>query len=95
MVVSTPVNPDWKAKEDPDGTFLADFDARILDVVKTTNARYWDADGEWATARASFTDAIHLRWSAAQEFSTELARQLRNAKSPAAPDLKAMHGTLR
>ncbi len=95
MVVSTPVNPDWKAKEDPDGTFLADFDARILDVVKTTNARYWDADGEWTTARASFTDAIHLRWSAAQEFSADLARHLRVVKSHAAPDLEATHPALR
>lgn len=76
MVVATPLHPDWKAKEDPDGAFLADFDARILAALKSTNAEFWSADREWTTDRASFTDAIHLRWSAAQEFSAELAQHI-------------------
>jgi hypothetical protein len=87
MVVATPLHPDWKAKEDPDGKFHDDFNARILEVVKTTNARYWDADRERKTARASFTDAIHLRWSAAQDFSADLALHLRIVKRHAAPGI--------
>lgn len=78
-VVSTPLHPDWKAGEDPSGAFISDFNARLAQALKTTNARYWDADSEWKTANASFTDALHLRWSAAREFSAALAKQLQPA----------------
>ena len=88
MVVTTPLHPDWKAQVDPDGKFFADFDARMRAALKATNARYWDADKEWKPDRAAFTDAIHLRWSAAQEFSAALARQLRPVNSVAAPTPK-------
>lgn len=85
MVVTTPLHPDWKAQVDPDGTFFADFDARIRGALKATNARYWDADKEWKPARTAFTDAIHLRWSVAQDFSAAVARQLRPVRGVAAP----------
>lgn len=88
LVVSSPLHPDWKTQEDPDGAFLAAFDRRIIEALKTTNAQYWDVDGEWTTARASFTDAIHLRWSAAQEFSAVLAQRLRLPGSVATAELK-------
>ncbi|MDB5932489.1 MAG: hypothetical protein JWR60_4196, partial [Polaromonas sp.] len=54
-VVSTPLHPDWKAKEDPSGAFLKDFDARLMQALKGTNARYWDADDEWKPDRSAFT----------------------------------------
>ncbi|MBB3102556.1 hypothetical protein [Azomonas macrocytogenes] len=75
-VVSTPLHPDWKAKEDPSGVFLEKFDSELIEALKTTQAQYWNADKEWRTARTSFIDAIHLRWSAAQAFSTALAQRL-------------------
>lgn len=75
-VVSTPLHPDWKAQQDPDGRYLADFDQRLQQALAPTPARYWDADEEWQPAPSSFVDAIHLRWSAAQDFSAVLARQL-------------------
>lgn len=75
-VVSSPLHPDWKAREDASGVFINDFDARLVKALKTTDARYWNADTEWKTAHTSFTDAMHLRWSAAQEFSAALAKQL-------------------
>ncbi|MEO5659190.1 MAG: hypothetical protein ABIQ90_05230 [Polaromonas sp.] len=93
IVVSSPLHPDWKAREDADGKFIADFNARLLDVVRTANTntnthndnRYWNADGEWTTARASFTDAIHLRWSAVQDFSAVLATHLQPATASEVP----------
>lgn len=76
MVVSTPLHPEWKAKEDPGGKFLDAMNASILDALTTSKAQYWNADTDWKTQRASFTDAIHLRWSAAQAFSAALAQRL-------------------
>lgn len=76
MVVSTPLHPEWKAREDPQGVFLADFDRQIKSALAASAARYWDADSEWVTGASGFTDAIHLRWSAAQEFSAALALKI-------------------
>lgn len=79
MVVSTPLHPEWKEKYDPDGTFMANFDRRIADALNATGGTYWNADKDWPTPVSSFVDAVHLRWSAAQEFSVALAEQMRRA----------------
>ncbi len=85
MVVSTPLHPQWKEKYDPDGTFLADFDRRIADALGDSGT-YWNADKDWSTPVGSFVDAVHLRWSAAQEFTEALAEQMRRAATgPTAP----------
>ena len=78
-VVSSPLHPEWKATQDASGAFINDFDTRLAEALKPTRARFWDADSEWKTANASFTDALHLRWSAAQDFSAALAKQLESA----------------
>lgn len=87
MVVSTPLHPEWKEKYDPDGTFLADFDKHILDSLNASGGTYWNADKDWSTPVASFVDAVHMRWSAAQEFTLALAEELRKAATgPVAPN---------
>lgn len=83
-VVTTPLHPVWKAREDPSGAFINDFHRRLASSLKGTNARFWNADSEWKTANTSFTDGIHLRWSAVQQFSVELAKQLVVAAGPEA-----------
>lgn len=88
LVVSTPLNPEWKEKYDPEGTFLADFDRRIADALDAAGGTYWNADKDWNTPVNSFVDAVHLRWSAAQEFTLALAKQLRDVpNNRAAPTL--------
>ncbi len=89
MVVSTPLHPEWKEKYDPDGAFLADFDRRIAGALATTGGTYWNADKDWNTPENAFVDAVHLRWSAAQEFTKALAEQLR--KSAPGPTAAALH----
>ncbi|UPQ84541.1 hypothetical protein M0M42_09240 [Pseudomonas knackmussii] len=78
MVVSTPLHPLWKEKYDPDGTFLADFDQRILNSLSTSGT-YWNADKDWSTPVTAFVDAVHMRWSAVQAFTAALAEQISNA----------------
>ncbi len=86
MVVSTPLHPQWKEQYDPDGTFLADFDKRIAEALSATGGTYWNADKDWRTPVNSFVDAVHLRWSAAQEFSEALAERIRRTEAgPTAP----------
>jgi hypothetical protein len=85
MVVSTPLHPQWKEKYDPDGTFLADFDQRILDSLGVSGT-YWNADKDWTTPVTSFVDAVHMRWSAVQQFSAALAEQISKAATGPAPE---------
>ena len=86
MVVSTPLHPEWKAKYDPDGTFLADFDRRIADTLSATGGTFWNADKDWRAPPSAFVDAVHMRWSAVKEFSIALAEQMRKAATgPVAP----------
>lgn len=84
MVVSTPLHPQWKEKYDPDGSFLADFDQRILNSLSDSGT-YWNADKDWHTPVTSFVDAVHMRWSAVQEFSAALAEQLSKAATGPEP----------
>ncbi|MBA1239924.1 hypothetical protein G7015_15750 [Pseudomonas kunmingensis] len=78
LVVSTPLHPQWKAKVDADGSFLARFDDKLsAAIADNPQAQYWNADREWVAPPAAFVDAIHLRWSAVQGFSVALAEQLR------------------
>ncbi|MBS7457368.1 hypothetical protein [Coralloluteibacterium stylophorae] len=85
-LVVTPLHPDWKAQQDPDGRFLAEFDRRLHALADAHGARYWNADREWTPPVAAFTDAIHLRWSGAQDFSAALAREL-DLDDTASPDI--------
>ncbi|OSO73949.1 hypothetical protein EGI94_07180 [Stutzerimonas stutzeri] len=48
--------------------------------ARHAGAQYWNADREWVAPPAAFVDAIHLRWSAVQDFSMALAEQLREAR---------------
>jgi hypothetical protein len=75
-VVTTPLHPDWKQRFDPDGQVRASLARAIGASLAQTNATYWDADAAAAMDGSSFTDAIHLRWSAASTFSRKMAEAL-------------------
>ncbi|MCF6780639.1 hypothetical protein [Stutzerimonas stutzeri] len=88
LVVSTPLHPQWKEKYDPDGSFLASFDARIEAALDAAGGTYWNADKDWSTPSDSFVDAVHLRWSAVPEFTQALAEQMnKTASQTAAPNV--------
>lgn len=92
-VVSTPLHPDWKTQQDPDGRFLADFDQRLGASLAGTPALYWNADREWQPPVDGFVDAIHMRWSAAKAFSAKLGEVLYpNVANAAPPSTSAASG---
>ncbi|HAV06508.1 hypothetical protein HBN77_05570 [Pseudomonas sp. WS 5018] len=81
LVVSTPLHPQWKARFDADSNFLTRFDTKLSAAIAGHGgAKYWNADQEWVAPPGAFVDAIHLRWSAVQDFSEALADQLREAE---------------
>ena len=93
-MVSTPLHPQWKQRYDPDGSFLADFDKRILDSLGSTGS-YWNADKDWQPPADAFVDAVHMRWSAAQQFSSALAEQLSSASPVAQQRVDALKAAAR
>lgn len=76
LLVSTPLHPQWKKTYDPDGKLLADFDRHLAEALAGTSGLYWNADRLWTPPADAFVDAIHMRWSAAQRFSSALAHEL-------------------
>lgn len=91
FVVSTPLHPEWTGRHDADGSFRASLADQIRRAIRPAAGTYWDADREWTTDTASFTDAIHLRWSAAQEFSRAIAEHLRAGESAGASSGSVLH----
>ena len=74
MVASTPLHPEWKARHDPDGRSRAAFEAGLRGAVEGTGAAFWNGDAGTAFAAPDFTDAIHLRWAAVDDFTDAMAR---------------------
>lgn len=75
-VVNTPLYPRWSELYDRDGALRAELNARIGQALKGTGAHHWNGDAEFVRGPDVFLDAIHLRWSAAQEFTALLAENL-------------------
>lgn len=75
-VVISPLNPEWKAIFDPQGALSSTFSQTLADTLHGTGARLWDGDSAWKPGAAAFIDAIHLRWSAAQDFTEVLVKKL-------------------
>lgn len=75
-VVATPLHPQWKAGHDSQGRLLAEFDGALRQTLDRSGAKFWNADRDYAVGESAFVDAIHLRWSAAQALSVDLAAHL-------------------
>lgn len=82
-IVTTPLNPDWLAQEGSRATFVEEANNALLLLSRQQGLSYWNAATEWKTPTASFTDAIHLRWSAAQTFTAAVAQHLFPPSAPA------------
>jgi len=72
IVVSMPMSPVWKARYDASGAFIHDMTRDIQRAVAGTGAMFWDANRDFQMDPSDFTDAIHIRWSAAKVFSRAL-----------------------
>lgn len=74
VVATTPINPEWRLRFDPDGRQMRELVAKMDNAVAASGATVWAGDQEAAPGVAAFTDAIHIRWTAAQEFSRAMVR---------------------
>lgn len=75
-VVATPLHPQWKAEHESRGRLLAEFDSRLRQTLAHSGAQFWNADTDHRISETAFVDAIHLRWSAAQALSVDIAARL-------------------
>jgi hypothetical protein len=75
IVVTMPLHPNWIEKYDPRHTVLTELAANIRSTLAGTSAVFWNADKSFAMAPDSFIDAIHIRRSAAQNFSRVLVSE--------------------
>lgn len=74
VVATTPINPEWRRRFDPEGHQMRDLVAGMETAVAATGGTVREGDHLVALEPTGFTDAIHLRWTAAQEFSRALVR---------------------
>ena len=75
VVATTPVNPDWRRRFDPEDKLMDALEAGLEKAVAGTDSTVWAGHRFASPGLASFTDAIHLRWTAAREFSRALVRE--------------------
>lgn len=74
VVASMPMHPGWLDRYDPEGRRMPQFEHRIDEALAGTGATYWRPQG-FTLKRDDFVDAIHIRWSAAQDFSRALVEE--------------------
>jgi hypothetical protein len=75
-LVVTPIHPQWNARYDADGKVRRQFVQANAAALNGTGARLWDADAAGVLDAPAFTDALHLRWSAADDFTKQIVRNL-------------------
>ena len=72
IVVTMPLDPEWKKQYDPDGAVMRNMTHDIRQALAGSGAMFWDANHNFAMEPDAFIDAIHIRWSAAKTFSRAL-----------------------
>lgn len=72
IVVTMPLDPEWKTQYDPDGAVMRNMTHHIRQALAGSGAVFWDANHNFAMDPDAFIDAIHIRWSAAKIFSRAL-----------------------
>ena len=78
MVVTMPVHPEWIARYDPDGSVRRWITNGVTTALDGTGADLWNAMEARPLDGSAFTDAIHIRWSAAHTLTEEIVRRLRH-----------------
>lgn len=71
-MVNTPLNPLWEQKYDAHGRTRAELNRGIEAALAGSGARHVNGNAIFHEGPEAFTDAIHLRWPAAQRFTKVL-----------------------
>ncbi|MBO1325503.1 hypothetical protein K2X14_10805 [Acetobacter sp. TBRC 12305] len=75
-VVEMPLKPEWHRLYDPAWHVADTFDQRLDAALAGSDARRWNADYSTPLMDADFTDAVHIRWSAATSLSRVIGRHI-------------------
>ena len=71
MIVTAPLNPQWKTTYDPNGALFKRVKAEMRRIP---GAEFWDGDGAEVVDQSAYWDAIHMRWPAARHFSGSMVK---------------------
>ncbi len=77
IVATMPMNPAWVDRYDQQHQLMPRFVELVRTALTGTSATLWDAHTALSLRREDFLDAIHIRWSAAQDFSRALVEETR------------------
>jgi hypothetical protein len=72
LVVTMPLLADWSQRYDGEAKVRKQLAEGIRQALDGTPSVFWDAWAEAPLDNASYTDAFHLRWSAARSFTERL-----------------------
>lgn len=72
LVVTMPLLADWSRRFDGEARVRKQLAEDIREALDGTSSVFWDAWAEAPLDGSSYTDAFHLRWSAARSFTERL-----------------------
>jgi hypothetical protein len=75
VVVTMPLLADWSQRFDGDAKVRTQLARQIREALAGTSSTFWDAWTEVPLDQDSYTDAFHLRWSAARTFTERLVAE--------------------
>jgi hypothetical protein len=84
VVATMPLHPAWLDLYDPQRRHVPQFEQRIDAALAGTGAVHWRPLA-FTLEADDFVDAIHIRWSAAQDFSRALVEETRLGQVGPAP----------
>jgi hypothetical protein len=76
MVVTMPVHPEWISRYDSRGSVQRWITNGVTAALAGTGADLWNAMESDPLDASAFTDAVHIRWSAAGIFTEQIVRRL-------------------
>lgn len=81
VVATLPLQPEWRARYDPDGQVIAAFERRV-EAALVMPSTVLHAGSQAPAQSLSYADAVHFLWESAERYSARLAAFAAQALSP-------------
>jgi hypothetical protein len=75
VIATMPLHPEWIQRYDLAHRVTAELERRIGDAITGKSATLWTPGRTFALHQEDFVDAIHIRWSAAKNYSRALVEE--------------------
>jgi hypothetical protein len=75
ILATFPLQPEWHALYDPDGSLVESFEKRVLTSLRLPSTAFIGG-ARTSTGSLLHADAVHFTWDAAVEYSAQLAAKI-------------------